>query len=88
MGDPSCLKDVEVPPCGSGGEILGVSSVPGNQPWWALENSSGGLWRTALVGSGTPSTEAGPELLFPGTLGQAPVPGWALEISACLYQQK
>lgn len=59
---------------------------PGKCLLWVLKRSSGGLWRTALVGSGTAGTESGGlELLFLGTLGQAAVLGWALGISACLF---
>lgn len=66
----------------------------GNQLWCFLESHSGGLWKMALEnttgGSGTPSTEGGLDLLFLGTLGQAAVLGWVLEVSACLclYQPK
>lgn len=63
---------------------------PGKHLCWALENISGRPWRPALMGSGTSSTEGGLKCLFLGPLGQAVVPGWALEISACLflYQQR
>lgn len=53
MEDPSCLKDMEVPPCtGEGGEASEMSSIPGKQLWYGVETSSGGPWKMAVVGSG------------------------------------